>query len=174
MDRVCSVCKQQQSWSHLCLEPRDVVNVELYRDYIQNSHPLDRLSQADYIRIMWSDEGRHALRIADDRMLEEEVLYFVNPLVYRVEINPAGTVLGFRGTLSGIAIEVGGHEECHWNEVLQILNGSTVPTVRVLRRREIHQCRLVSYNQARLAYLWEVRMLEYVEGKGWTFLEPGA
>ena len=98
----------------------------------------------------------------------------MNPLIYRVEINPIATVLGFQGTLSGIAIEVDGHEDCHWDEVLQVLNGSTVPAVRFLRRRETHQCRLVSYNRTRLPYLWGVRMLGYVDGKGWTFLEPGA
>ena len=43
-----------------------------------------------------------------------------------------------------------------------------------LRRRETHQCRLVSYNRRRLPYLWSVRMLGYIDGKGWTFLEPGA
>ena len=64
-------------------------------------------------------------------MLEEEVLYFVNPLIYRVEIDPIATVLGFRGTLSGIAIEVDGHEDRHWDDVLQVLNGPTIPAVRV-------------------------------------------
>ena len=33
--------------------------------------------------------------------------------------------------------------------------------------------RLVSYNRTRLPYLWGVRMLGYIDGKGWTFLEPG-
>ena len=98
----------------------------------------------------------------------------MNPLVYRVEINPIASVLGFRGTLSGIAIEVGGHEDRHWNDVLQVLNGSTVEAVGFLRRRETHQCRLMSYNRRRLPYLWGVRMLGYVDGKGWTFLEQGA
>ena len=56
--------------------------------------------------------------------------------MYRVEINPIASVLGFRGTLSGIAVEVGGHEDRHWDEVLQVLNGSTIEAVRFLRRRE--------------------------------------
>ena len=43
-----------------------------------------------------------------------------------------------------------------------------------LRRRETHQCRLVSYNRTRLPYLWSVRMLGYIDGTGWTFLEQGA
>ena len=114
------------------------------------------------------------IRRMDNYLPEEEVLYFVNPLIYRVEINPIATVLGFRGTLSGIAIEVDGHEDRHWDEVLQVLNGSTVPAVRFLRRRETHQCRLVSYNWRRMRYLWDVRMLGYIDGTGWTFLEPGA
>ena len=107
-------------------------------------------------------------------MLEEEVLYFVNPLIYRVEIDPIATVLGFRGNLSGIAIEVDGHEDRHWDDVLQVLNGPTIPAVRFLRRRETHQCRLVSYNRTRLPYLWGVRMLGYTDGTGWTFLESVA
>ena len=32
----------------------------------------------------------------------------------------------------------------------------------------------MSYNRRRLPYLWEVRMLGYVYGKGWTFVEQGA
>ena len=53
MDRVCPVCRQQQqSWSHLCQEQRDVVHLEKYRDYLQHSNPLDRLSHDDYIGIM--------------------------------------------------------------------------------------------------------------------------
>ena len=53
MDQVCTVCRQQQeSWSHLCRESREVVNVEMYRDFLQNSHPLDRLSNDDYLEIM--------------------------------------------------------------------------------------------------------------------------
>ena len=136
MDQVCPVCRQQQqSWSHLCLEQRNVVHLEQYRDYLQRSNPLDRLSPDDYMAIMWSDPGRILLRRADDRLLEEEVLYFVNPLIYRVEINPIASVLGFRGTLSGIAVEVDGHEDRHWDEVLQILNGSPIEAVRFLRRR---------------------------------------
>ena len=123
---------------------------------------------------MWSDVGRILLRSVDDRMLEEEVLYFVNPLIYRVEIDPIATVLGFRGTLSGIAIEVDGHEDRHWDDVLQVLNGPTIPAVRFLRRRETHQCRLVSYNRTRLPYLWGVRTLGYTDGTGWTFLESVA
>ena len=71
-------------------------------------------------------------------------------------------------------IEVDGHEDRHWDDVLQVLNGSTIPAVRFLRRRETHQCRLVSYNRRRLPYLWSVRMLGYIDGTGWTFLEPGA
>ena len=165
MDQVCPVCRQQrQSWSHRCRESREVVNVEMYHDFLQNSNPLGRLSHADYISIMWWDDVRLALRRAEDRMLEEEALYFVNLLIYRVEIDPVATVLGFQGTLSGIAIEVDGHEECHWNKVLQVLNSSTVPAVRFLRRQEVHKCRLMSYNPARLAYLWEIRTLVYVEG----------
>ena len=105
---------------------------------------------------------------------EEEILHFVNPLIYRVENNPIASVLGFRGTLSGIAIEVDGHEDRHWDDVLQVLNGSTIPAVRFLRRRETHKCRLVSYNRRRLPYLWSVRMLGYIDGTGWTFLEQGA
>ena len=174
MDGVCLVCRKGQSWSHLCLEQRDVVHLEKYRDYLQHSNPLDRLSHDDYIGIMWSDAGRLVLRRADDRLLEEEVLYFVNPLIYRVEIDPIATVLGFRGNLSGIAIEVDGHEDRHWDDVLQVLNGSTIPAVRFLRQRETHHCRLVSYNRTRLPYLWGVRMLRYIDGTGWTFLEQGA
>ena len=146
----------------------------MYRDFLQHSNPLDRLSHDDYMEIMWGDAARLVLKRIDNYLLEEEVLYFVNPLIYRVEINPIASVLGFRGTLSGIAIEVDGHEDRHWDDVLQVLNGSTVPAVRFLRRRETHQCRLVSYNRTRLPYLWSVRMLGYVDGKGWTFLEPGA
>ncbi len=174
MDQVCPVCRKGQSWSHLCLEQKDVVHLEQYRDYLQHSNPLDRLSHDDYIEVMWSDAGRLVLKRADDRMLEEEVLYFVNPLIYRVEIDPIATVLGFRGNLSGIAIEVDGHEDRHWDDVLQVLNGSTIPAVRFLRRRETHQCRLVSYNRTRLPYLWAVRMLGYIDGTGWTFLGQGA
>ena len=175
MDQVCPVCRQQQqSWSHLCLEQRDVVHAELYRDFLQNSNPLDRLSHDDYMEIMWGDAARLVIRRMDNYLPEEEVLYFVNPLIYRVEINPIATVLGFQGALSGIAIEVDGHEDRHWDEVLQVLNGSTIPAVRFLRRRETHQCRLVSYNWRRLSYLWGVRMLGYIDGTGWTFLEPGA
>ena len=110
----------------------------------------------------------------DNYLPEEEILYFVNPLIYRVEINPIASVLGFRGTLSGIAVEVGGHEDRHWDEVLQVLNGSPIEAVRFLRRQETHQCRLMSYNRRRLPCLWGVRMLGYVDGKGWKFLEPGA
>ena len=146
----------------------------MYRDFLQNSNPLDRLSHDDYMEIMWGDAARLVLRRMDNYLPEEEVLCFVNPLIYRVEINPIATVLGFQGTLSGIAIEVDGHEDRHWDEVLQVLNGSTIPAVRFLRRRETHQCRLVSYNWRRLSYLWGVRMLGYVDGKGWTFLEQGA
>ena len=175
MDQVCPVCRQQQqSWSHLCLEQRYVVHAEMYRDFLQNSNPLDRLSFSEYLEIMQSDVGRWSLKLFESWWLEDEVLYFVNPLIYRVEINPIATVLGFRGTLSGIAIEVDGHEDRHWDEVLQVLNGSTIPAVRFLRRRETHQCRLVSYNRTRLPYLWSVRMLGYIDGTGWTFLEPGA
>ena len=124
MDQVCPVCRQQQqSWSHLCLEQRYVVHAEMYRDFLQNSNPLDRLPHDDYMEIMWGDAARLVLRRIDNYLLEEEVLYFVNPLIYRVEINPIATVLGFRGTLSGIAIEVDGHEDCHWDEVLQALTG---------------------------------------------------
>ena len=57
---------------------------------------------------------------------------------------------------------------------VRVLNGSTIPAVRFLRRRETHQCRLVSYNRTRLPYLWGVRMLGYVDGTGWAFLEQGA
>ena len=32
----------------------------------------------------------------------------------------------------------------------------------------------MSYNRRRLPCLWGVRMLGYVDGKGWTFLEHGA
>ena len=175
MDQVCPVCRQQQqSWSHICLERRNVVHLEQYRNFLQDSDPLDRLSNADYMEIMWGDAARLVLNRIDNYLPEEEILYFVNPLIYRVEINPIATVLGFRGTLSGIAIEVDGHEDRHWDDVLQVLNGSTVPAVRFLRRRETHQCRLVSYNRTRLPYRWSVRMLGYVDGKGWTFLEPGA
>ena len=166
MEQVCPVCRQQQqSWSHLCLEQRDVVHLEQFRDYLQNSNPLDRLSPDDYIEIMWSDLGRRIIKRVDDGMLEEDVLYFTNPLIYR---------LGFQGTLSGIAIEVDGHEDRHWDDVLQVLNGSTIPAVQFLRRRETHQCRLVSYNWRRMRYLWDVRMLGYVDGTGWAFLEQGA
>ena len=50
MDQVCPVCRQQQqSWSHLCLEQRDVVHAEMYRDFLQNSNPLDRLPNNDYM-----------------------------------------------------------------------------------------------------------------------------
>ena len=175
MDQVCPVCRQQQqSWSHLCLEQRDVVHLEQFRDYLQNSNPLDRLSPDDYIEIMWSDLGRRIIKRVDDGMLEEDVLYFTNPLIYRVEIDPVATVLGFQGTLSGIAIEVDGHEDRHWDDVLQVLNGSTIPAVQFLRRRETHQCRLVSYNWGRMRYLWDVRMLGYIDGTGWAFLEQGA
>ncbi len=103
-----------------------------------------------------------------------KVLYFVNPLIYRVEIDPIASVLGFQGTLLDTAIEVGGHEDRHWDNVLQVRGGSTIPAVQFLRRRETHQCRLVSYNRRRMRYLLAVRMLGYVDGKGWTFLEPGA
>ena len=123
MDQVCTVCRQQQeSWSHLCRESREVVNVEMYRDFLQNSHPLDRLSNDDYLEIMLGDAARRLLKRIDTHIPEEEILYFVNPLVYRVEINPIASVLGFRGILSGIAIEVGGHEDRHWDDVLQVLN----------------------------------------------------
>ena len=175
MDRVCPVCRQQQeSWSHLCQEQRDVVHLEMYINFLQDSNPLDRLSHADYMEIMWGDAARLVLKRIYNYMPEEEILYFVNPLVYRVEINPTASVLGFRGTLSGIAVEVGGHEDRHWDEVLQVLNGSTIEAVRFLRRRETHQCRLMSYNRRRLPYLWGVKMLGYVDGKGWTFLESVA
>lgn len=175
MDRVCPVCrKPQQSWSHLCREQRDVTHLEQYRDFLQTSNPLDRLSQDDYMEIMWGDAARLILRRLATYLPEEEILYFVNPLIYRVEIDPIATVLGFRGTLSGIAIEVAGHEDCHWDDALQLLNGSTVPAVRFLRRQEVHHCRLVSYNRTRLPYLWGVRTLRYVDGSGWTFLEAEA
>ena len=92
----------------------DVVHAEMYRDFLQNSNPLDRLSHDDYMEIMWGDAARLVIRRMDNYLPEEEVLYFVNPLIYRVEINPIATVLGFQGTLSGIAIKVDGHEDCHW------------------------------------------------------------
>ena len=71
--------------------------------------------------IMWLDLGRRILKRVDDGMLEEDVLYFVNPLIYRVEIDPVATVLGFQRNRSGVSIEVDGHEDCHWNNVLQEL-----------------------------------------------------
>ena len=53
MDQVCPVCRQQQeSWSHLCQEQRDVVHLEMYINFLQDSNPLDRLSHADYMEIM--------------------------------------------------------------------------------------------------------------------------
>ena len=175
MDQVCPVCQQQQkSWSHICQGPRDVVHFERFRDFLQNSNPLDHLSFSEYLEIMQSDVGRWSLKLFESWWLEDEVLYFVNPLIYRVEIDPVATVLGFQRKRSGVSIEVDGHEDCHWNNVLQVLNGSTISAVRFLRRFETYQCRLVSYNPTRLAYLWEVRMLGYVDGKGWTFLEQGA
>ena len=69
----------------------------MYRDFLQNSNPLDRLSHDDYMEIMWGDAARLVLRRIDNYLPEEEVLYFVNPLIYRVEINPIATVLGFQG-----------------------------------------------------------------------------
>ena len=110
----------------------------------------------------------------DNYLPEEEILYFVNPSSTGSKSIPSPRSWGSRGTLSGIAIEVDGHEDRHWDDVLQVLNGSTVPAVRFLRRRETHQCRLVSYNRTRLPYLWGVRMLRYIDGTGWAFLEPGA
>ena len=59
MDQVCPVCRQQQgSWSHLCQEQRDVVHAEQFRDFLQNSNPLDRLSHDDYMEIMWGNAAR--------------------------------------------------------------------------------------------------------------------
>ena len=89
MDQVCPVCRQQQSWSHLCQEQRDVVHAEMYRDFLQNSDPLDRLSHDDYMEIMWGDAARLVLKRIDNYLLEEEILYFVNPLIYRVESIPS-------------------------------------------------------------------------------------
>ena len=114
----------------ICLEQRDVVHFERFRDFLQNSNPLDRLSFSEYLEIMQSDVGRWSLKLFESWWLEDEVLYFVNPLIYRVEIDPVATVLGFQRNRSGVSIEVDGHEDCHWNNVLQVLNGSTISAVR--------------------------------------------
>ena len=118
---------------------------------------------------------RWSLKLFESWWLEDEVLYFVNPLIYRVEINPIATVLGFQGTLSGIAIEVDGHEDRHWDDVLQVLNGSTIPAVRFLRRfgRPTSAAWCPTTGRG-CPTCGSVRMLGYIDGTGWTFLEPGA
>ena len=74
MDQVCPVCQQQQkSWSHICQGPRDVVHFERFRDFPQNSNPLDRLSFSEYLEIMQSDVGRWSLKLFQSWWLEDEV-----------------------------------------------------------------------------------------------------
>ena len=71
MDQVCPVCRQQQkSWSHDCLERREVVHLEQYRNFLRDANPLDRLSNDDYLEIMLGDAARRLLKRIDAHIPE--------------------------------------------------------------------------------------------------------
>ena len=159
-----------------CLERRNVVHLEQYRNFLQDSDPLDRLSNADYMEIMWGDAARLVLRGLITTCLEEE----------RPVLREPPHCTGWKSIPSPRSWGSGETSRASPSRLMvtRTVTGTTCsnrsstgpPSLRCgsCAGGITHQCRPVSYNRTRLPYLWGVRMLRYIDGTGWTFLEPGA
>ena len=173
--RNCPRCKTKQYSMHFCPEERDVIDPVAYREVKRNTdNPLDKLTIGDYLQILQGEE--EFKRESDRRNIEfntSQIVYFHEPLSYRVELEPLSSVPGFRPQISGVAIQVEGHDEEDWAEALSFLNEENLFTFRATMKEEIHQARLVSYGgeDGKTKYLWGVKRLSFVEGTGWVFSE---
>lgn len=171
--RDCPKCKTKQFAVHTCPDEREVIDPIAWNEVARNNdNPLDRLSLADYFTIMQGEEeAKKEFSRMDSAFKEREAAYFKKALTYRVEFEPLPTAPGFRPQVSGLAIQVEGHEEADWLAALSFLNAGHALASTIVKKGEAHQCRLVSYggDNGKMKYLWGVKKLAFMDGIGWDF-----
>ena len=166
----CLKCKSEMAgMMHLCLGHKVVFDAVAYREELRTSNPLDRLTLEEVMKISGEDVDA-AMRRAEEFLEISNARYFQSPLLYRVEFESTAAAPGFRGAIDGSAILTEGHADKDWTRVLEFIN-TTGSKVFLLNENEKYLCRLVSYNNEGIKYMWALKELQFQKGTGWAFSE---
>jgi len=143
---------------HPCAANLFVIDPKMYSEWLEDAHPLDRLTVKDVAIIRGENVDEDEIRQRSQEIMEEmDNQYFDGPLTHRVEfINISGT--GFQGGVEYFAYTVEGHEESHLREAVDILNADS-PPFPVLDPDDTYFCRLVSLDKAGIRYVWIIRQI---------------
>lgn len=145
------------TWLHACVGKVPVLDPVLYNAAELEAEP----TMAEVLEEQGVDVEAE-MRHAENEIKKHEAAYLNGPLTYRLELhNFSG--LGFQGGFDYASIAVEGRTDSDLRKALDFINADRDPLF-FLNREDIYFCRLISWGNDRIRYVWKIKRLKYNEG----------